>query len=154
MGQVGTHFRPEFINRLDEILIFNRLGREAIREIVDVQLKRIAKRFADQDMFLEVNDEARDWLANRGCDPAFGARPLKRVLRKELEDRAARLLLSGQAQPGTTIFVSVRDGELAVHAGGTVVDSATVDGHDDGDLAVNDDPLVMGELDAGEGDDT
>ena len=154
MGQVGTHFRPEFINRLDEILIFNRLDQSAIREIVDVQLKRIAKRFADQDMFLEVNDEARDWLANRGYDPAFGARPLKRVLRKELEDRAARLLLSGQAQPGATISVSVRDGELAVHAGGTVVDSATVDGRDDGDLAANDDPLVMGELDAGEGDDT
>ncbi|WP_418896460.1 ATP-dependent chaperone ClpB [Stomatohabitans albus] len=117
MGQVGTHFRPEFINRLDEILIFNRLGRDSIREIVDVQVKRIAMRFADLDMFLEVNDDARTWLAERGYDPAFGARPLKRVLRKELEDRAAKLLLGGQAQPGSTIHVGVRNGELFVSVG-------------------------------------
>lgn len=126
MVQVSTHFRPEFINRLDEILIFNRLSQANIRAIVDVQLKRIALRFAEQDIRLHVDDQARDWLAVRGYDPAFGARPLKRVLRKELEDQAARLLLAGQVEAGATIHAGVRDDRL-------VLTAEHVDGRVDGD---------------------
>ncbi|MPZ72522.1 MAG: ATP-dependent chaperone ClpB [Nitriliruptorales bacterium] len=105
MAAVREHFRPEFLNRLDEILMFHRLGREQLRRIVDVQLGRVRQRFAQRDLDLELTDAARDWLADRGYDPAYGARPLKRVLRRELEDKVALALLDGRISEGDTVKV-------------------------------------------------
>jgi len=114
MAAVGSHFRPEFLNRLDEVLIFERLGREELREIVDVQLRRVAERFAQRDLGLEVSDEAKDWLAARGYDPVYGARPLKRVLRKELEDKVALALLDGRYDDGDTVAVDAGEDGLVL----------------------------------------
>ncbi len=114
MAEVRSHFRPEFLNRLDEILIFHRLDREALRRIVDVQLHRVRERFAQRDLSLEVSDAAKDWLAGRGFDPIYGARPLKRVLRKSLEDRVALRLLDGEVTEGDTVAVDVDGDALAI----------------------------------------
>jgi len=114
MAAVREHFRPEFLNRLDEVLIFNRLTLENLRRIVDVQLERVRTRFAQRDLSLELTDAAKDWLAERGFDPVYGARPLKRVLRKELEDRVALMLLDGSVSEGQTIKVDTAGGELII----------------------------------------
>ncbi len=107
MDAVYGHFRPEFLNRLDELLIFHRLERDQLREIADVQLERVAERFAQRDLGLEVTDAAKDWLAERGYDPAFGARPLKRVIRTHLEDPAALKVLEGSYDEGDTVTVDL-----------------------------------------------
>ena len=107
MAEVRGHFRPEFLNRLDEILVFDRLDQAALRQIVDVQLQRVRARFEQRDLGLEVSDAAKDWLAERGFDAVFGARPLKRVLRKELEDRVALSLLDGAIDDGATVVVDI-----------------------------------------------
>ena len=114
MAEVRSHLRPEFLNRLDEILIFHRLDREALRRIVDVQLARVRERFAQRDLALEVSDAAKDWLAGRGFDPVYGARPLKRVLRKELEDKVALMLLDGHVAEGDTVTVDGGEDGLAI----------------------------------------
>ncbi|WP_370324645.1 ATP-dependent chaperone ClpB [Euzebya sp.] len=121
MAEVRGHFRPEFLNRLDEILIFHRLDREALRRIVDVQLGRVRERFAQRDLSLEVSDAAKDWLANRGFDPIFGARPLKRVLRKELEDLVAKKILDGTVVDGATVTVDTGPDGLVVGTGDPVM---------------------------------
>jgi len=107
MASVREHFKPEFLNRLDEILIFTRLTRAELRAIVDVQLERVRERFAQRDLGLELTDAAKDWLAERGYDPIYGARPLKRVIRKELEDKVALALLDGRVSEGSTIKADV-----------------------------------------------
>ncbi len=118
MEAVREHFRPEFLNRLDELLIFHRLDRTELRRIVDVQLTRVAARFTQRDLSLEVTDAAKDWIAERGYDPAFGARPLKRVLRKELEDVVALALLDGSIDDGDVVTVDVgADGLVIAGAG-------------------------------------
>jgi ATP-dependent Clp protease ATP-binding subunit ClpB len=114
MAAVREHYRPEFLNRLDEILIFSRLDRDALRKIVDVQLERVRQRFAQRDLGLDLTDAARDWLAERGYDPIYGARPLKRVLRRELEDKVALALLDGRLAEGDVVKVDVVAGELAI----------------------------------------
>jgi ATP-dependent Clp protease ATP-binding subunit ClpB len=114
MASVREHFRPEFLNRLDEVLIFNRLSLEDLRKIVDVQLERVRARFAQRDLSLELTPAAKDWLAREGFDPVYGARPLKRVLRKELEDRVALALLDGSITEGQTIKVDVADDGLVL----------------------------------------
>jgi ATP-dependent Clp protease ATP-binding subunit ClpB len=114
LASVREHFRPEFLNRLDELLVFHRLGRAHLRQIVDVQLERVRSRFAQRDLALELTDAAKDWLAERGYDPVFGARPLKRVLRTQLEDKVALALLDGRIPEGSTVHVAVADGELAI----------------------------------------
>jgi ATP-dependent Clp protease ATP-binding subunit ClpB len=113
---VRQHFRPEFLNRLDEVLIFHRLSRAQLREIVDIQLDRVRERFGQRDLGLEVTDAAKDWLTDRGYDPVFGARPLKRVLRKQLEDKVALALLDGRVAEGGTVKVDVEGDELRVAA--------------------------------------
>jgi ATP-dependent Clp protease ATP-binding subunit ClpB len=113
MGDLRDSFRPEFLNRLDEITIFDRLEREDVRRIVDVQLQRFHARLADKDMRMEVSDEAKDYLANVGFDPAYGARPLKRAIQKHLENPLAQELLAGRYTPGDTIVVDVAADELA-----------------------------------------
>jgi ATP-dependent Clp protease ATP-binding subunit ClpB len=103
------YFRPEFINRLDEIVIYHRLARDQIRSIVDIQLGHVAERLEKRDLKLDVSEAAKELLAELGWDPQYGARPLKRAIQKHLEDGLARRLLSGEFMPGDTVFVG-RDG--------------------------------------------
>jgi ATP-dependent Clp protease ATP-binding subunit ClpB len=121
MLDVRAHFRPEFLNRIDEVVIFDRLAQEQLREIVDIQLARLRARLDTQDVHLEVTDAALDRLAELGFDPLYGARPLKRVIRASLEDQLARALLAGEVAAGRTVRVDVAaDGsfsfDTAAHA--------------------------------------
>ncbi len=99
------HFRPEFLNRIDDIVVFHALEREQVRQIVDLQLARLAARLADRHLVLEVSERAKDWLADRGYDPVYGARPLKRVIQNELETRLAQLLVEGTLTDGSRLAV-------------------------------------------------
>jgi len=112
MDRVRGHFRPEFLNRLDDILIFRQLTQETMRPIADIQLKRLAKCLEERDIRLDVSDEASNSLAQWGFNPLYGARPLKRVIQTRLQDPLAELLLSGELRDGQQIAVSVTDGEL------------------------------------------
>jgi ATP-dependent Clp protease ATP-binding subunit ClpB len=118
---VHSFFRPEFLNRLDEILIFKRLTREQVRHIVDIQIDRVAARLATRNITLDVTPAARDLLGAWGYDPAYGARPLKRVIRRELEDRIAKQLLQGDVSEGAKVTVDASGEELAL----TVSEAAT-----------------------------
>lgn len=112
MGAVRAAFRPEFLNRLDEILLFRRLGRAQMGSIVDIQLKKLVKLLAERRITIELDDKARLWLGDKGYDPAFGARPLKRVIQTELQNRLAELILTGDAGDGSLIKVSEKGGAL------------------------------------------
>jgi len=105
MDVVRHHFRPEFLNRIDEIILFKRLGRAEMDDIVKIQLQRVEKLLADRRMTLGLDDGALHWLAERGYDPVYGARPLKRVIQKELVDPIARKLLAGELEDGSVIDV-------------------------------------------------
>ncbi|WP_323767198.1 ATP-dependent chaperone ClpB [Marinovum sp.] len=106
MDAVRAHFRPEFLNRLDETIIFDRLKREDMSGIVDIQLARLLKRLATRKIALELDDAARKWLADEGYDPVFGARPLKRVIQRALQDPLAEMLLAGDVADGDLVPVS------------------------------------------------
>jgi ATP-dependent Clp protease ATP-binding subunit ClpB len=108
-------FRPEFLNRIDETVIFNRLGKAEIHKIVDIQLERLAHRLEDRKLRLTVTPAAKDFLAERGYDPLFGARPLKRTIQSELENPLARLILAGKYKEGATVVVD-RQGDGLVFA--------------------------------------
>jgi len=99
------HFRPEFLNRIDEIVVFHPLSKEHLAEIVDIQLKRVAQLLAERGYTLEVSEAAREYLAEVGYDPDFGARPLKRAIQRELQDPLAMKILSGELHEGETIRV-------------------------------------------------
>ena len=114
MDAVRGHFRPEFLNRLDEIIIFDRLAREDMAGIVSIQLGRLEKRLAGRKIGIELDDDARQWLADRGYDPAYGARPLKRVIQKALEDPLAELILGGSVIDGTSVNVTAGPDGLVV----------------------------------------
>ena len=106
MDAVRAHFRPEFLNRLDETIIFDRLARADMDGIVDIQLARLLKRLAGRKITLDLDDGARKWLADEGYDPVFGARPLKRVIQRALQNPLAEMLLAGDVTDGTVITVS------------------------------------------------
>jgi ATP-dependent Clp protease ATP-binding subunit ClpB len=106
MDAVRSHFRPEFLNRLDEIIIFDRLAREDMKGIVDIQLRHLARRLAKRGVRLEVDESALQWLADEGYDPVFGARPLKRVIQRTLQDPLAEMLLSGEVMDGSVLPVT------------------------------------------------
>jgi len=106
MAIVRASFRPEFLNRVDEIILFHRLRREDMGAIVDIQFARLAKLLEDRKITIEPDAKARDWLAQRGYDPAYGARPLKRVIQKELQDALAERLLAGEIKDGVRVTVS------------------------------------------------
>jgi ATP-dependent Clp protease ATP-binding subunit ClpB len=112
MDALRSHFRPEFLNRIDEIIIFRPLSREQLGDIVDIQLEQVNERLADRQMHLEVTPAARQWLAERGYDPTFGARPLKRLIQREVLDRLARLVLSGDLRDGDTVIIDTDGNEL------------------------------------------
>ncbi|WP_299500900.1 ATP-dependent chaperone ClpB [uncultured Roseobacter sp.] len=106
MDAVRSHFRPEFLNRLDETIIFDRLGRDDMDGIVDIQMARLLKRLAARKITLDLDDGARKWLADEGYDPVFGARPLKRVIQRALQDPLAEMLLAGDVKDGDTLNIS------------------------------------------------
>jgi ATP-dependent Clp protease ATP-binding subunit ClpB len=116
MATVHAAFKPEFLNRLDEILIFKALTRDELAKIVDIQVAAMAKRLGGRRIALDVTDEARGWLAEHGYDPAFGARPLRRLVQREIGDRLARMILSGEVEDGGHVTVDVSDGELLLKA--------------------------------------
>ena len=120
MSVVQASFKPEFLNRLDDIIIFEALSKEELGEIVEIQLARIAQRLTDRRLSLEVTDAARSWLADEGYDPAYGARPLRRLVQREIGDRLARMLLAGEVLDGQTVVVDKVDGSegLALRAEG------------------------------------
>ncbi|MFG6529667.1 MULTISPECIES: ATP-dependent chaperone ClpB [unclassified Sulfitobacter] len=105
MDAVRAHFRPEFLNRLDETIIFDRLGRKDMDGIVDIQMARLLKRLAGRKITLDLDDAARKWLADEGYDPVFGARPLKRVIQRTVQDPLAEMLLAGDVKDGDTVTV-------------------------------------------------
>jgi ATP-dependent Clp protease ATP-binding subunit ClpB len=117
MDVVGQHFRPEFLNRIDEVVVFHPLGREHIRRIVDLQVEILRQRLAARDIGLVLTEPALDWLGEVGYDPVYGARPLKRALQQYLENALARDLLQGRFVPGETIEVD-RDGDRLVFRAG------------------------------------
>lgn len=112
MGVVRAHFRPEFLNRVDEIVLFHRLRREQMGAIVDIQAKRLDKLLEERKIRLEITPEARDFLAEKGYDPAYGARPLKRVMQKLLQDPLAGRILAGTVKDGDVVKVERGAGEL------------------------------------------
>ncbi|MFF8479984.1 ATP-dependent Clp protease ATP-binding subunit [Streptomyces antibioticus] len=116
MPVLQQHFRPEFLNRIDEIIVFRGLERGQIREIVDLLLEHTKRRLRAQDVDLEVTDGAADLLGNLGYQPDFGARPLRRTIQREVDDRLADLLLSGQLNPGDRARVDAVDGHIVVHS--------------------------------------
>ncbi len=119
MNVVRSAFRPEFLNRLDEILLFNRLSREQMTGIVDIQLNHLRKLLEARKIALHIDQQALTWLANRGYDPVYGARPLKRVIQRSLQNPLASMILDGTIRDGQAVDVSVRDGELTI--GGRIV---------------------------------
>jgi len=114
MDAVRAHFRPEFLNRLDETIIFDRLSRQDMDGIVDIQLGLLAKRLAARNISLTLDDSAKTWLADEGYDPVFGARPLKRVIQRALQDQLAEMLLSGDVLDGESVAVSAGSDGLIV----------------------------------------
>ena len=115
MAEVRAKFRPEFLNRLDDIILFHRLQRSEMTKIVDIQIERLQRLLADRKIKIVLDDAARSWLANRGYDPAYGARPLKRVIQRHVQDPLAEQILAGAIKDGDTVRVSVRDGELTIN---------------------------------------
>jgi ATP-dependent Clp protease ATP-binding subunit ClpB len=101
------HFRPEFINRLDGVIQFHSLGREHMLGILEIQLRRVGKRLAERELGLEVTDTAKRWLAERGYDPDFGARPLKRLLQQRILEPLSRAILAGEFGRGDTVLVDL-----------------------------------------------
>ncbi|MBN8806729.1 MAG: ATP-dependent chaperone ClpB [Sphingomonas sp.] len=117
MEIVRTHFRPEFLNRLDEIVLFHRLGQSEMAPIVDIQVTRVAKLLADRKIAIDLTPAARDWLGRVGYDPVYGARPLKRAVQRYLQDPLADLILSGGVRDGQTVSVDEGDGRLNLSVG-------------------------------------
>ena len=112
MEVVGSHFRPEFINRVDDIVVFHPLKQEHIRLIAGIQINKLKKRLLARDLHLQVSDDALDFLGNVGFDPVYGARPLKRAIQDEMENPLASRLLAGDFSPGSVIQVNLVDQQL------------------------------------------
>ncbi len=118
MNAVASHFRPEFLNRLDEIILFDRLSRNDMNGIVDIQIELLAKRLMDRKVSLAVDEKAQKWLSEKGYDPVYGARPLKRVLQKELQNELAERLLAGEINDGSTVSVTSDEFGLVINGRG------------------------------------
>ncbi len=121
MAAVRAAFKPEFLNRLDDVVLFDALSLAELAQIVDLQLRHLAGRLADRRLVLEVTDAAREWLAIEGYDPAYGARPMRRLVQREIGDRLATMLLSGAVPDGSTVEVDVN---ADADAGGLVLSVA------------------------------
>jgi len=121
MEAVRQHFRPEFLNRLDDQIIFDRLDHGDMSGIVDIQLHRLEQRLALRKITLNLSEEAKAWLADEGYDPVFGARPLKRVIQRQLQDPLAEMILAGDVLDGSIIEVSA--GLDGLNVGGKIMAS-------------------------------
>jgi ATP-dependent Clp protease ATP-binding subunit ClpB len=121
LDAVRAHFKPEFLNRIDELVIFHGLGLKEIKAIVEIQVRKLQQRLSERRIELTMTDKAKEWLAKEGFDPAYGARPLKRVIQKEIQDKLAMKLLAGEFKEGDTISVDVdsRKVELLFKKAGT-----------------------------------
>lgn len=117
LDMVKSAFRPEFLNRIDEILLFHRLGREHMGAIVDIQFKRLTNLLRDRDITLELTPKAREWLGNEGYDPAYGARPLKRVIQRSVQDGLAEEILAGRISDGSRVVVDADDDGIVLRSG-------------------------------------
>ncbi|MBB4105646.1 ATP-dependent chaperone ClpB [Allorhizobium borbori] len=124
MERVRSHFRPEFLNRIDDIILFHRLRRDEMGAIVDIQLRRLTSLLSDRKVTLDLQADARTWLANKGYDPAYGARPLKRVIQKEVQDRLAEMILGGEVPDGSTVHVTAGSDRLLLRVGKTLNQAA------------------------------
>jgi ATP-dependent Clp protease ATP-binding subunit ClpB len=126
MDVLRSHFRPEFLNRLDEIILFHALSREEMRTIIDIQLRGLAKRLEERKIRIELSDRAKDLLIAEGYDPTYGARPLKRTLQRSVLDPLAMRVLNGDFREGDTVRIDARGGELHFEAvrEGTAVSSS------------------------------
>lgn len=124
MGAVRSHFRPEFLNRLDEIVLFHRLQRSQMADIVKIQLERLRSLLSDRKITLNLDDSALGWLAQKGYDPAYGARPLKRIIQKDVQDPLAERLLSGDVMDGQTVDVSAGADRLLFQVAGSEIVAA------------------------------
>ena len=122
MAEVRSRFRPEFLNRIDEIILFHRLKREHMGRIVDIQLVRLSKLLEDRKITIVLNPKAREWLAEKGYEPAYGARPLKRVIQKAVQDPLAELILSGKIKDGDRVVISA--GKQGLSFNGEVAEAA------------------------------
>jgi ATP-dependent Clp protease ATP-binding subunit ClpB len=115
MGVVRGHFRPEFLNRLDEIILFHRLTRSNMDKIVEIQIGRLQKLLSDRKVEIHLDKRALEWLAQAGYDPVYGARPLKRVIQRRLQDPLAQLILEGKIPDGSKIRVSTGKSGLTIN---------------------------------------
>ena len=122
MAVVRASFRPEFLNRVDEVILFHRLRRQDMGQIVEIQLARLEKLLVDRKIALDLDEGAIAWLAEKGYDPAYGARPLKRVIQKELQDPLAEKILLGEVRDGQTVVVTAGSDRLTFRAGPASVD--------------------------------
>jgi ATP-dependent Clp protease ATP-binding subunit ClpB len=122
MAEVRARFRPEFLNRVDEIILFHRLKREHMGRIVDIQLVRLTRLLEERKITLQLEPAAREWLAEKGYDPAYGARPLKRVIQKYVQDPLAELILSGRIKEGERVKISA--GKSGLTFNGAVAQAA------------------------------
>jgi ATP-dependent Clp protease ATP-binding subunit ClpB len=119
MGQVRSHFRPEFLNRVDEIILFHRLQKSEMGRIVEIQFGRLQKLLEDRKIVLSLDPAARDWLADKGWDPAYGARPLKRVIQRFVQDPLAEMILAGDVRDGDTVAISAEGNVLTFNGKAT-----------------------------------
>jgi ATP-dependent Clp protease ATP-binding subunit ClpC len=117
MGKLRENMRPEFINRIDEIVLFRKLDRDQLRDIVRLLLRATETRLTQREITLTVTDAAIEWIADHGYEPEFGARPLRRVIQREVDDRVADLLVNASVDDGGSVLVDAVDGELVVTAG-------------------------------------
>jgi ATP-dependent Clp protease ATP-binding subunit ClpB len=124
LSALQAQFRPEFLNRVDDIVVFHSLDRQHLRQIVDIQLKRLTSRLADRHLELVFTDAAKDFLAQRGFDPVYGARPLKRVISNTVETSLAQKLISGEVRDGQRVVVDAADGGLVFRADGAAASSS------------------------------
>jgi len=113
--------KPEFLNRLDDVVVFNPLGKEQVKEIVDILLRKITKRLSEREIALTLTDRVKDVIAEVGFDPIFGARPLKRALAEIIEDRLAELILEGKVKEGDSVEFDADDNNIIIKVNGQEV---------------------------------
>ena len=116
MDEVKRFFRPEFLNRVDGQIVFHPLTKEHIVQIVDLMLNDVRKPMLEKGLSLEITTPAKEWLAEKGYDPKFGARPLRRVIQTEIEDPLSEDVLAGKYQPGNTVLVDLKDDHLEINS--------------------------------------
>ena len=122
MEVVNASFRPEFLNRIDEVLLFHRLARPHLADIVEIQLRQLRNMLEERKIVLEIDEAAKIWLADKGYDAVYGARPLRRVIQRELQNVLATMVLAGRIVDGDTVRVSVGEGVLTIN--GEVAEAA------------------------------